>query len=249
MPRSTPSSRQALERGRLRMTTANGTTRGPAKGVWALYAAEAPTPAALFTVIALQTGRPGRHALLPLRTPLGVEKKRESPPCLKQDGLSQKIWGERWDLNPRPPGPQPGALPAELLPPRKSFYTQRPFFWQVFFPGMAGACSFDLEKGKKPRVFRLPASVGSRYPRPVSAQKKLPAAQNSRAARPARFTAAPATPAQAMEQAASPVFPHVRSGFSLEKKLEWSGSAVRGHPRRALPWAAEPVADRKPPPA
>ena len=26
--------------------------------------------------------------------------------------------GERWDSNPRPPGPQPGALPAELRPPR-----------------------------------------------------------------------------------------------------------------------------------
>ena len=27
-------------------------------------------------------------------------------------------WGERRDLNPRPPGPQPGALPTELLPPQ-----------------------------------------------------------------------------------------------------------------------------------
>src|SRR5687767_11473427 len=26
--------------------------------------------------------------------------------------------GERRDSNPRPPGPQPGALPAELRPPR-----------------------------------------------------------------------------------------------------------------------------------
>ena len=26
-------------------------------------------------------------------------------------------WGERRDLNPRPPGPQPGALTAELRPP------------------------------------------------------------------------------------------------------------------------------------
>src|SRR5437868_14898870 len=25
--------------------------------------------------------------------------------------------GERWDSNPRPPGPQPGALPTELRPP------------------------------------------------------------------------------------------------------------------------------------
>ena len=27
-------------------------------------------------------------------------------------------WGERRGLNPRHPGPQPGALPAELRPPR-----------------------------------------------------------------------------------------------------------------------------------
>ena len=26
-------------------------------------------------------------------------------------------WGERWDSNPRHPGPQPGALPTELRPP------------------------------------------------------------------------------------------------------------------------------------
>src|SRR5262249_40869332 len=27
------------------------------------------------------------------------------------------MWGERWDFNPRHPGPQPGALPTELRPP------------------------------------------------------------------------------------------------------------------------------------
>ena len=43
------------------------------------------------------------------------------------------LWGERWDLNPRPPGPQPGALPTELLPPRESSYRQDNFFWQAFF--------------------------------------------------------------------------------------------------------------------
>ena len=31
----------------------------------------------------------------------------------------QRIWGEWRDLNPRPPGPQPGALPTELHPPYK----------------------------------------------------------------------------------------------------------------------------------
>ena len=30
-------------------------------------------------------------------------------------------WGERRGLNPRHPGPQPGALPAELRPPRHSW--------------------------------------------------------------------------------------------------------------------------------
>ena len=40
-------------------------------------------------------------------------RKRKTP--LESGGIS--LWGERWDLNPRPPGPQPGALPTELLPP------------------------------------------------------------------------------------------------------------------------------------
>ena len=44
-----------------------------------------------------------------------------------------KLWGERWDLNPRPPGPQPGALPTELLPPQKNPYKQDKYFWQAFF--------------------------------------------------------------------------------------------------------------------
>jgi hypothetical protein len=34
--------------------------------------------------------------------------------CATADGITR---GERWDSNPRPPGPQPGALPAELRPP------------------------------------------------------------------------------------------------------------------------------------
>lgn len=45
----------------------------------------------------------------------------------------RNLWGERWDLNPRPPGPQPGALPTELLPPQKNSYKQDNFFWQAFF--------------------------------------------------------------------------------------------------------------------
>ena len=44
-------------------------------------------------------------------------------PCTEKgsSGLLEEPWfewGERRDLNPRPPGPQPGALPTELLPPR-----------------------------------------------------------------------------------------------------------------------------------
>ena len=36
----------------------------------------------------------------------------KSPTCVAFLGE-----GERWDSNPRPPGPQPGALPTELRPP------------------------------------------------------------------------------------------------------------------------------------
>ena len=40
--------------------------------------------------------------------------KRERRP---EGRLSFNNWGERRGLNPRPPGPQPGALPTELRPP------------------------------------------------------------------------------------------------------------------------------------
>ena len=36
--------------------------------------------------------------------------------AIRRSGLDF-LWGDRRDLNPRPPGPQPGALPAELRPP------------------------------------------------------------------------------------------------------------------------------------
>jgi hypothetical protein len=35
-------------------------------------------------------------------------------------------WGERGDLNPRHPGPQPGALPTELRPPSSPGHTAGP---------------------------------------------------------------------------------------------------------------------------
>src|SRR5208282_3922754 len=43
---------------------------------------------------------------------------------LKMPAKPGKYWGERRDLNPRPPGPQPGALPSELRPPSASYLTQ-----------------------------------------------------------------------------------------------------------------------------
>src|SRR5688500_7412283 len=49
---------------------------------------------------------PGFRGLCAIGTP-----ERESRSCAKTKG------GER-DSNPRPPGPQPGALPTELPPPR-----------------------------------------------------------------------------------------------------------------------------------
>src|ERR1039458_4605996 len=38
----------------------------------------------------------------------------------KPSSCRQFVKGERRDLNPRPPGPQPGALPTELRPPREN---------------------------------------------------------------------------------------------------------------------------------
>src|SRR5947209_19225781 len=35
----------------------------------------------------------------------------------KRPAVRAFLRGERWDSNPRPPGPQPGALPTELRPP------------------------------------------------------------------------------------------------------------------------------------
>lgn len=43
------------------------------------------------------------------------------PYQLLRDALQMKETGERRDLNPRPPGPQPGALTTELRPPRSRY--------------------------------------------------------------------------------------------------------------------------------
>ena len=78
-------------------------------------------------------------------------------------GTGRKIfWGERWDSNPRPPGPQPGALPTELLPPRESSYTQLLFLWQVFF--RAADSGFCLEQGVCCLLFFTRAARGPRPP-------------------------------------------------------------------------------------
>ena len=38
-----------------------------------------------------------------------------------QLGYIPMFWGGRWDLNPRQPEPQSGALPTELHPPSKQY--------------------------------------------------------------------------------------------------------------------------------
>ena len=54
--------------------------------------------------------------------------------------LSKK-WGERWESNPRPPGPQSGAPPIELLPP---FFLARLKRLELLTPALEGRCSIQL---------------------------------------------------------------------------------------------------------
>ena len=65
----------------------------------------APRSAAVAIGQSAGLGKPG--LLRPVR-----RKQRKTP---RKRGAN--FWGERRGLNPRPPGPQPGALPTELLPP------------------------------------------------------------------------------------------------------------------------------------
>src|SRR5688500_16526610 len=65
---------------------------------------------------------PGFRGLCAIGTP-----ERESRSCAKTQG------GER-DLNPRPPGPQPGALPTELPPPRVTKDSFGSAEWGLFEP-------------------------------------------------------------------------------------------------------------------
>src|ERR1700733_8291806 len=56
---------------------------------------------------------------LPAMDPIGLHQYNH--PCKSTHQTSRFAGisrGERWGSNPRPPGPQPGALPTELRPPR-----------------------------------------------------------------------------------------------------------------------------------
>ena len=63
-----------------------------------------------------QASRPGVHGPVPVLSPAaGAAAQDRTPESPRQQGFRE---GERRDSNPRPPGPQPGALPTELRPPR-----------------------------------------------------------------------------------------------------------------------------------
>ena len=70
-------------------------------------------------------GAPGRSRTcgLRIRSPtlypaeLRARVRLKTVETVQCDRLKNKKWGERRGLNPRPSGPQPDALPAELRPP------------------------------------------------------------------------------------------------------------------------------------
>ena len=53
-------------------------------------------------------------------------------------------WGERWESNPRPSGPQSDALPIELLPPRRVCILARQKGLEPLTPALEGRCSIQL---------------------------------------------------------------------------------------------------------
>ena len=96
----------------------------------------------------------------------GRPQKRQSPPGMGRALQARNFWGERWDLNPRPPGPQPGALPTELLPPQGNLHTQGPGFWQALFPGAGrgrGLAPRHLHAKRAPPPKPPPATADSGF--------------------------------------------------------------------------------------
>ncbi len=75
--------------------------------------AASPTSHALAPPDPPRPSRPNR----PTNAPTPVRPKREH---VTRANVKTSKEGERGDSNPRPPGPQPGALPTELRPPRES---------------------------------------------------------------------------------------------------------------------------------
>ena len=76
----------------------------------------------------MRKARAPRHQVVAVLEPVLLSHAGSSPstwrgmpggPAVSRLGPPDLLlqWGERWDLNPRHPGPQPGALPAELRPP------------------------------------------------------------------------------------------------------------------------------------
>src|SRR3984885_1851260 len=94
---------------------------------------------------------------LPAMDPIGLHQYNH--PCKSTHQTSRFAGisrGERWGSNPRPPGPQPGALPTELRPPRvedRSLATARA-------AGASAACDFAQEPSCRSASARL--SLGER---------------------------------------------------------------------------------------